>query len=272
MDGLIGFELSVDPSYSLLHLDFKAESYIDQISSIYLQDHLWRVPISNQYLQFIQSRQEQKNNDKPIDAVTFEILSLTDIDKTQNEPFSYEHSLTLPFETINHNIQLICLLLEGFSTHSYILRTNYNIHLIKTLYPILEKVGSTNATINRTALQTLNNISTYCNYDSLSDLILFNSDYLINAVTLQFRHMMVDSAAPAVLSVILRLCDKDIMPIVCDSAADVFRLLDEYQEEIAIQMMEVLKQFAFAVDKWFCFKENATVVPVGSGTKVLDLL
>eukprot|EP00111_Clytia_hemisphaerica_P003041 TCONS_00008636-protein len=236
--------------------DFNAEPYIDQISSIYLQDHLWRVPISNQYLQFIETRQEQKDEAK--NSVTFESLSLTDIDKPQNEPFSYKNSLTLPFETINHNIQLICLLLEGFSTHSYILRTNYNIHLIKTLYPILEKVGSTNATINKTALRTLNNLSMYCNYDSLSDLILFNSDYLINAVTLQFRHMMIDSAAPAVLAVILRLCDKDIMPIVCDSAADVFRLLDEYQEEIAIQMLEVLKQFALAVNKWFCSEQNET--------------
>uniref|UniRef100_A0A7M5X1Y3 Uncharacterized protein n=1 Tax=Clytia hemisphaerica TaxID=252671 RepID=A0A7M5X1Y3_9CNID len=75
---------------------FNAEPYIDQISSIYLQDHLWRVPISNQYLQFIGTRQGQKN--EAINSVTFESLSLTDIDKPQNEPlfsqneplFSYE--------------------------------------------------------------------------------------------------------------------------------------------------------------------------------------
>ncbi|XP_066921340.1 TELO2-interacting protein 1 homolog [Clytia hemisphaerica] len=106
----------------------------------------------------------------------------------------------------------------------------------------------------------------YCNYDSLSDLILFNSDYLIDAVTLQFRHIMIDSAAPGVLAVILRLCDKDIMPIVCDSAADVFRLLDEYQEEIDIQMLEIL-----AVNKWFCSNKNETGSTVDSDMKLKNL-
>ena len=101
-------------------------------------------------------------------------------------------------------------------------------------------------------MQVLTDISRYCNYESVSDLILFNSDYLINSVALQFRHMMLGSGAPAVLSVILKLCDRDIMSVVCDATADVFRILDEYQEEIADSMLEVLKQFAMSVDRWFC--------------------
>ena len=81
--------------------------------------------------------------------------------------------------------------------------------------------GSSNASIHRTAMHVLTDISRYCNYDSVSDLILFNSDYLINSVALQFRHMMLGSVAPAVLSVILKLCDRDIMSVVCDATADV---------------------------------------------------
>ena len=148
-------------------------------------------------------------------------------------------SIMLPFEKLHANIQLNCLLLEGFAIHAQILKTNYNIFFIQSLYPILEKIGSVNAAINRTALQVLTDMASHCNYESISDLVLFNSDYLINAVTLQFRNMISGSAAPAVLSVILKLCDKEIMPVVCDAVDDVFRNLDEYQEDVGDVMLEV---------------------------------
>ena len=106
-------------------------------------------------------------------------------------------------------------------------------------------------------------IQRYCNYESVSDLILINSDYLINSVTLQFRRIVLGSAAPAVLAVVLKLCDREIMPVVCDATADVFRLLDVYQEEIAGSMLEVLNQFAMSVDRWFCVDDTDSV---GSGS------
>ena len=241
-----------------IFLGFDANPYIHQISTMYLQDHLWRLPVSNEYLQFIQKNQpyNQHASREQLHCLTLESLSLTD-DMHQNEALlnqleENQSQVTLTVETLNYNIQSICLLLEGFAVHAYVLQSSYNVYLIQTLYPILEKVGSSNASIHHTAMQVLTDISRYCNYESVSDLILFNSDYLINSVALQFRHMMLGTAAPAVLSVILKLCDRDIMSVVCDATADVFRILDEYQEEIADSMLEVLKQFAMSVDRWFC--------------------
>ena len=245
---------------------FDAGPYIHEISTMYLQDHLWRLPVSNEYLQFIQKNQQQhRNASQQPQRLTLESLSLTgDLDQSEallNQLEESQSQVTLPVEMLNYNVQSICLLLEGFAVHAYVLRSSYNVYLIQTLYSILEKVGSSNASIHRTAMHVLTDISRYCNYDSVSDLILFNSDYLINSVTLQFRHMMLGSAAPAVLSVILKLCDRDIMTVVCDATADVFRILDEYQEEIADSMLEVLKQFAIAVDRWFCGVVGDSNVP-----------
>jgi len=221
-------------------------SYVEQITYVYLQEHLWKVPISNEYLRFAQQQQQQQqprnSND---DHITLQGLSLVDNQRDddgilQNYQQQSNNSIILPFETLHANIQLNCLLLEGFAIHAHIMKTNYNIFFMQSLYPILEKVGSVNASINRTALQVLTDMACYCNYESISDLVLFNSDYLINAVTMQFRHMVFGSAAPAVLSVILKLCDKEIMPIVCDAVDDVFRNLDEYQEDVGDAMLEVL--------------------------------
>lgn len=157
----------------------------------------------------------------------------------------------VPFEVLNSNIQLICLLLEGMAIHALVLRTNYNTCLMKTLYPILEKIGCVNAAVSHTASQVLMDISEFTNYESVGDLLLINSDYLINAITLQFRHLVYGTAAPCVLAVILKLCNSDIMSIICDTIEDVFQALDEYQEEVAEEMLNVLKYFAIAVDKWY---------------------
>ena len=142
---------------------FDAEPYVGQISTTYLQDHLWRLPESNEYLHFIQKNEQQHVRPKHL---TFESLSLTGTDLHQSESLLLDrseipdsHNVTLPVETLNHNIQSVCLLLEGFSAHAYALKGNYNVYLVQTLYPILEKVGSSNATIHSTAMNVLNDIS-----------------------------------------------------------------------------------------------------------------
>lgn len=212
-------------------LDIDVTSYVDQIIETYLQECFWNLPVTNDHLQYFDSQYAQH-------------LSLV-------QKSSYQ---VIPFEILNSNVQLICMLLEGLATHSFVLRTSYNVYLMRTLYPILEKIGSVNATISRSATQALLDISESTNYESVGDLLLINSDYLINAVTLQFRHFVYGTAAPCVLAVILKLCNSNIMPIICDAIDDVFQALDEYQEEVAEEMLNVLKYFAMAVDKWYNIK------------------
>ena len=212
-------------------------SIIEMLLAKYLQDDLWKLCISNDHSLLSKPHHQQSVS-----------LSLVSTEETPTPSYSNQQ---LPFETLNSNIQLTCLLLEGIAIFSEVLKTNFNVLLIQALYPVLEKVGSTNASISQAALNTLINISRHCNYNDVEDLILVNSDYLINSITMQFRHLVYDSAAPAVLCVIIKFCNKDLVPIISDAIEDVFNALDNYQEEVAENMLNVLDCVAVAVNKWY---------------------
>nr|XP_047134781.1 TELO2-interacting protein 1 homolog isoform X2 [Hydra vulgaris] len=197
---------------------------IELLISTYIQEDWWNLPINNLLYQNFKN----------------EII---------REDKNLKNQVSISFETLHQNIQLISALLEGISTFAKVMKTDFN--LINVLYPVLEKVGSTNATISRTALQTLHDIVKHCGYSSISDLILKNSDYLINSITLRFRRFARNSAATSVLCVILKYSNSDIMSLVADATGDVFRILDFYQEEAAYEMLNVLMHLSQAVDKWF---------------------
>ncbi|XP_065647166.1 TELO2-interacting protein 1 homolog isoform X7 [Hydra vulgaris] len=199
-------------------------SLIELLISLYIQEDWWNLPINNLLCQNI--KKENIKEDKNL-----------------------KNQVSIPFETLHQNIQLISVLLEGISTFVKVMKTDFN--LINVLYPILEKVGSTNTTISRIAVQTLHDIVKHCGYSNISNLILKNSDYLINSITLRFRRFAKNSAAASVLCVILKYSNSDIMSLVADAADDVFRILDFYQEEAAYEMLNVLMHLSQAVDKWF---------------------
>jgi len=122
---------------------------------------------------------------------------------------------------------------------------------MEVLYPLLEKVGSTNTNIHVSALETLHDITRNCGYENMFELIIINSDYLLNSITLEFRRLTTNSATSSVLCVILQYCTKDFLPIISDAIEDVFKVLDEYQDEVADDMLNVLKFLAMAVYKWY---------------------
>lgn len=160
----------------------------------------------------------------------------------------------LPIEQINSNIQLICLMIKGISICSGL--KNFGVSLIRVLYPILEKLGNENSMIAASALDALSVISRKCvgaskGTNPIADLISHNSDYLINSISMSFRHLTLLSSAPCVLSVMLSYSNRDILPIVSDVIQDVFRCLDLYQEEVAFSLMKVLKSLVSAVYTWY---------------------
>ena len=171
----------------------------------------------------------------------------------------------IPIEQINSNIQLICLMINSISVCSGI--RNFNVFLIKVMYPLLEKLGNENALIANSALSALSVISKNCegatkncshvravhgNYSgSIAELISSNADYLINSISMSFRHLTLLSSAPCVLSVMFSYSNSDILQLAADVIQDVFHCLDLYQEEVAFSLMKVLKSLALAVQTWF---------------------
>ena len=225
---------------------------VDQLISTYLREEFWFLPTSN-----------VNDVHKTADFLEDQLALLRTEDRI--DQLSYWEK-GLPIEQINSNIQLICLMIKSISVSSGI--RNFNLFLIKVMYPLMEKLGNENALIANTALNALSVISRNCegavsasggyergmagrNAGSIAELISENSDYLINSISMSFRHLTLLSSAPCVLSVMLSYSNKDILPIVADVIQDVFRFLDLYQEEVAISLMKVLKSLALAMQAWF---------------------
>ena len=225
---------------------------VDQLISTYLREEFWFLPTSN-----------VGDAHRTTDFLEDQLALLRTKDRI--DQLSYWEK-GLPIQQINSNIQLICLMIKGISISSGI--KDFKLFLIKVMYPLMEKLGNENALIANTALNALSVISRNCegavpgnggrergmvgrNSGSIAELISENSDYLINSISMSFRHLTLLSSAPCVLSVMLSYSNKDILPIVADVIQDVFRFLDLYQEEVAISLMKVLKSLALAMQAWF---------------------
>ena len=216
----------------------KFDQVINQVISTYLRDEFWYLPTAN--VTDVHGTQREFLEDR---------LSLMRIESKANELEYWEKGISI--EQINSNIQLTCLMINGIAICSGVIQRYFNVNLINVLYPLLEKHGNENALIARSAHKALRSISSNCGEASVAELISNNADYLVNAISMSFRHLTLLSSAPCVLSVMLTYSNEDILPLVIDVIQDVFNCLDMYQDEVAFSMMSVLKSLSFAVKTWF---------------------
>lgn len=86
---------------------------------------------------------------------------------------------------------LVGLLIRGLANVAQIMGAKFRPHLMKSLYPLLEKLGDFNPTVSQAALASLHRIARFCEYESLSVLVVDNADYLIDTVTTQLRNINV---------------------------------------------------------------------------------
>jgi len=130
-------------------------------------------------------------------------------------------------ESFNEIILKNCLILEGISTISLIMRDNFKIHLMETLYILLEKLGDINRTISDLAMSCLNLVSKACGYTSASELILDNVDYIINIVTQKLRYIEYNIKAPRVLKAAIEVSQYPIIQYMNDTIDELCEILDQ---------------------------------------------
>ncbi|CAH1239329.1 TTI1 [Branchiostoma lanceolatum] len=160
------------------------------------------------------------------------------------------------YKTLNSNILLICLQLEGISIFAKVLGEDFKLLLIQSLYPVLEKLGDESAVISETAHTTLVSVCVSCGYSSVAQLITENADYLVNDISLSLRHFSLNPRAPHVLRVILQRSDKDILPLVQDTIEEILVALDRYHEDRCVSFLSVLQSLVAAVNRWFPGNKN----------------
>ncbi|XP_066186796.1 TELO2-interacting protein 1 homolog isoform X2 [Sylvia atricapilla] len=153
--------------------------------------------------------------------------------------------------TMNSNIWQICIQLEGVGCFAAVLGKEFQLLLLSALYPVLEKAGDRTLLISETALGTLADICEACGYNSVQCLINENSDYLVNGISLNLRHLEYQPRASQVLDTMLRHSDASLLPLVEDVIQDVLSALDQSYNSQASTFLRVLHSVMTALVQWF---------------------
>ncbi|EHB17970.1 hypothetical protein GW7_01976 [Heterocephalus glaber] len=153
--------------------------------------------------------------------------------------------------SMNSNIWQICIQLEGISQFAYALGKDFHLLLMSALYPVLEKAGDQTLLISQVATCTMVDICVACNYDSLQDLINQNSDYLVNGISLNLRHLSLHPHTAKVLEVMLWNSDATLLPLVADVVQDVLATLDQFYDKRTASFVSVLHALLVALTQWF---------------------
>lgn len=163
-------------------------------------------------------------------------------------------ALSKPSPTIcsmNSNIWQICIQLEGIGQFAYALGKDFRLLLMSALYPVLEKAGDQTLLISQVATNTMVDICHACGYNSVQHLINQNSDYLVNGISLNLRHLALHPHTPKVLEIMLRNSDASLLPLVADVVQDVLATLDQFYDKRAASFVSVLHALLAALAHWF---------------------
>ena len=175
------------------------------------------------------------------------------------------NSQNVMLKTVNANIVLTCLHLEALATFSIVLSRSFRKTLIKTLYPLLEKVNDSNHLISSCALKSLNIVAKSCQYKTIADLINENADYLVSTISINLRHLGLFPTSPAVLQVMLTHSDVTIFPLIRDTVDEILTAMDLHRVEsrYLLSFLPVLMSTVKAINIWFTEKgREATQNPL----------
>lgn len=146
-----------------------------------------------------------------------------------DEVYSFSlDTLSRPAFEDESNWRLQALALETVALQAHHQKQDFRPELVDALYPILERMGSSNAALQHHAMTCLNLVSASCAYPSPGALIIDNADYLVNAVALKLNTFDISPQAPQVLVMMVKLCGPGLIPYLDDLVESVFSILACY--------------------------------------------
>ena len=211
----------------------EVQKVVELLIADYISDVNWNLVTSNPAVLHVH---------KPVSSNPKDFLSFKKETKS---------SKVLPFEVLNNNVQLSCLLLEAIGVFSTAIASHFEQYLMQVLYPIMAKLGNDNAAVSRFAYETLVKICQSCGYVSVDELIARNADYLVNSISLDFKYVFVNHQAPCVLKVMIQYSNPGILSIIEDTLMDIFSVIDLYPDELMYLLMKVLNMLVLMIKKWF---------------------
>lgn len=210
---------SVDASrLSRYIVDMAAESTGDtQLAAIWLALHLLQRDRHSLDLDDILDMAESVNSRRTL---------LSDL-----HAFTYPYlQSAAPIPTLQE-AKLIALSLESLTAYAETFpSTSYRPELAESLYPVLALVASPSSLLRSHALTALHGLSSVCQYSSVSELLVSNSDYLVNAIAWNLNTYSLTPQAPQILKLMVHLCGAKLIPYLDDLVQSIFAALDTYHE------------------------------------------
>jgi hypothetical protein len=116
--------------------------------------------------------------------------------------------------------------------------------LIDVLFPITTFLGSESPELQQYAIITLNELASSCQYGNVSELIIDNIDYMVNAVSLRLNTLDISPASTQVLAMMIRLAGPRVIPFLDDVVESIFVALENYHAYSAFveNLFTVLKE------------------------------
>lgn len=193
---------------------------VDQISSFWLSFELLKSSLS-----------------KTAEVDTF--LDLTDMvaestnqdqESVFNELYSFSVSVmdghSDATDEVDWRLEAIALEVTAFAASR--LGPSFRPELIDVLYPVATFLGSPSPELRAHAITTLNSLAASCGYNSVSELIIDNVDYMVNSVSLRLNQFDISPASTKVLTMMIRLTGPRLLPFLDDVVAGIFTALDNY--------------------------------------------
>ncbi|MCJ1464263.1 hypothetical protein MMC07_002876 [Pseudocyphellaria aurata] len=146
-----------------------------------------------------------------------------------DEVYSFSlDTLSRPAFEDESNWKQQALALEIVALQAQHQKRDFRPELVDALYPILERMGSSNAALQHHAMTCLSLVSSSCAYPSPGALIIDNADYLVNAVALKLNTFDISPQAPQVLVMMVKLCGPGLIPYLDDLVESIFSILACY--------------------------------------------
>ena len=159
---------------------------------------------------------------------------------TGKNPFAAQETRRL--ERMAQQTVLNMLGMSALALSSQILGSSFRPLLLTTLYTILADLASPQPLIADCADIALSHVAYNTGYAGVRNLILDNTDYIINVVSQRLGPSRLSPTAPLVLIAMIRLVGSDIVPMVHDIVDEIFDALDDYHgyETLTSALLAVL--------------------------------
>ncbi|XP_014469143.1 PREDICTED: TELO2-interacting protein 1 homolog [Dinoponera quadriceps] len=110
------------------------------------------------------------------------------------------------------NIVQCCLLMEGLGCIAKNLKRDYDIHLLKTLYLIMERAGNGNSLISYIGVRTLEIIAKAQQHNTIGDLLCANVDYFSFHIIMKLRQVDLNTGVLDVVEVVMKYSELNFLP------------------------------------------------------------